>query len=267
MAIYGILGDMHGNKEAFVAILELLEKRRIEKILSVGDIVGYNADAEECISLMKQRNIPSIAGNHDLISTRKLGFERCSDNAAYALRRTRSSLSRAGVDYLTSLPSTMTPEQNCVLVHGSVRDVQEYMLTLEQISENGALLQVEKADWHVCFFGHTHEQRIYEFRNGSVNEIPAAGIVTLDRKGQYFINAGSVDASRKNGNRPAECAIWNSSESTIEFCRVKYDNSKSEFKAKAQGYRMNAATAFAYSFLRRAVRKSRKLRDKLTARK
>jgi predicted phosphodiesterase len=261
MAIYGILGDMHGNKEALVAILQLLEKRRVEKIICVGDIVGYNADSEECISIMQKRGIPSIAGNHDLIAIRKLGFEKCSENAEYALRRTRSVLSQAAAEYLASLPSMMMPERNCVLIHGSVLDVQEYMLTPQQIQENSVLLDSEHPEWKVCFFGHTHEQRVYQIHRGSVIPIPASGIVALARDRRYFINAGSVDASRKNGTRPAECAIWNSSESTIEFCRVQYDHSKSEHKARAQGYRINTATAFFNSFGRRVRRKIRKVLD------
>src|SRR6185503_5692018 len=46
MAVYGVLGDIHGNREALAAVLDALEERGVERVLCVGDIVGYNADPD-----------------------------------------------------------------------------------------------------------------------------------------------------------------------------------------------------------------------------
>ncbi len=81
MALYGVLGDIHGNKEALAAVLEALHGRGVEQLLCVGDVVGYNADPDECALLLRAAGALSIAGNHDLIGTGRLGFERCSHNA------------------------------------------------------------------------------------------------------------------------------------------------------------------------------------------
>ena len=70
MARYGVLGDIHGNREALEAALAALEAVGCERLLCVGDIVGYNADPDECVALVRGRGIQSIAGNHDLIGLR-----------------------------------------------------------------------------------------------------------------------------------------------------------------------------------------------------
>src|SRR6185503_8067529 len=69
MARYGVLGDIHGNREALAAVLGALEARGIREFLCVGDVVGYNADPDECAAELRRRRVLSIAGNHDLIGT------------------------------------------------------------------------------------------------------------------------------------------------------------------------------------------------------
>jgi predicted phosphodiesterase len=74
MALYGVLGDIHGNSEALLAALAALERRGVRHLVCVGDIVGYNADPDECAALLRERRAVSIAGNHDLIGLGRLGF-------------------------------------------------------------------------------------------------------------------------------------------------------------------------------------------------
>ena len=50
MALYGVLGDIHGNREALEAVLRALDARGVAQLLCVGDIVGYNADPDECVA-------------------------------------------------------------------------------------------------------------------------------------------------------------------------------------------------------------------------
>jgi len=114
MALYGVLGDIHGNLEALRAVLAALDARGVRELLCVGDVVGYNADADACAALLRRRGARVILGNHDLIATRRLGFERCSNNARYALARTRRTLARESAEWLATLPERL-------LVDGEIR--------------------------------------------------------------------------------------------------------------------------------------------------
>jgi predicted phosphodiesterase len=91
MAVYGVLGDIHGNIEALDAVLRVFDSRKITQLLCVGDVIGYNADSDACVARLRARRVRAIAGNHDLIGTRRLGFERCSNKARYALERCSST--------------------------------------------------------------------------------------------------------------------------------------------------------------------------------
>jgi len=95
MARYGVLGDIHGNREALAAAFAALEARGVSRIVCLGDIVGYNADPDECVAMVRKRCAVSIAGNHELIGLGRLDFRRCSNNAEYALRRTRRRIAPA----------------------------------------------------------------------------------------------------------------------------------------------------------------------------
>ena len=253
MARYGVLGDIHGNREALEAVLRALDERGVKQFLCVGDIIGYNADPDECVALVRSRRFAAIAGNHDLIGLRRLGFSRCSNMAEYALRRTRRSLGREAAAWLAGLPAHLSPEPHVLLVHGGVRDVQQYMVTPAHIGDNAKILAAEFPQARVCFFGHSHEQRVYEVNGETVSEIPTGGEISLDKDKTYFINPGSVDASRKNRHKFAECAIFDSAFGSIQFLRVRYDAAASEAKAAAFGYRISPLADRLYTLRRRSA--------------
>jgi len=250
MARTGVLADIHGNREALLAALAALQARGVERLACLGDIVGYNADPDECATIVRERRALAIAGNHDLISIRRLGFDRCSNNAAYALRRTRRSIAAETAAYLEALPLYREIEPGVVLVHGGVRDVQQYMTSKALIAQNAAWLREDFPGARVCFFGHSHEQKVYEV-DGEAAEISGERIV-LNPDKTYFINPGSVDASRKSRHELAECAILDGD--TIEFLRAPYDAAATECKAAAFGYRIPRWVDHAYSLRRRVSR-------------
>ena len=251
MARTGLLGDIHGNREALNAALAALEARGVERLACLGDVVGYNADPDECAAIVRERRMLTIAGNHDLISVRRLGFGRCANNAAYALRRTRRSIAAETAAWLESLPLYRELERGVVMVHGGVRDVQQYMTTRSLVAENATWLREDFPGARICFFGHSHEQKVYEVDGDAVLEIPAKKVI-LDGNKINFINPGSVDASRKNREKFAECAILDGD--LIEFLRVPYDAAATECKAAAFGYRIPPWVDRAYSLRKRLSR-------------
>jgi predicted phosphodiesterase len=256
MALYGILGDIHGNYEALQVALESLEACGIERLVCVGDLVGYNADPDECVMLLRQRDALCIAGNHDLIGTGKLGFDQCSNKAMHSLKRTRRALLADTAAYLRALPSHAMIEERVLLTHGGVRDVQQYMTRPAHIVENAGYLRADFPAARICFFGHTHEQRVFEVDGEGVCELDVNDTmapVQLRADREYFVNPGSVDASRKRSEKLAECAVFDSDKLTVRFHRVAYDAQATEEKAEAQGYRIDAWRDRLYDIQRRLV--------------
>jgi predicted phosphodiesterase len=263
MALLGILGDIHGNSEALGAVLAALDRRGVKQLVCVGDIVGYNADPDECAALLRERRALSIAGNHELIGLGRLGFERCSNNAKYSLKRTRRSLAPETASWLSSLPASLVIGERIAVVHGGVRDVQQYMKTPAHIRENAAYLREDFPGARLCFFGHSHAQKVYRVEGGDVVELSlSAQAVPLDKDKTYFINPGSVDAQRKRGHKLAECAILDTLGWTVEFLRLPYDAASTEAKAAVFGYRITPTTDRLYDLGRRV----RRLASRITGR-
>ena len=253
MALYGVIADIHGNREALAAALEGLASRGVERLLCLGDLVGYNADPDECVAMIRSRGALAIAGNHDLIALGRLDFRRCSSKAAYSLRRTRTRLAPETRAYLAALPPSRVLEGGVVLVHGGVRDVQQYMVSARLIGENAALLREDFPGARVCFFGHSHEQKVYRVADTGVEEVASRPCSALAGDGVYFVNPGSVDASRKRDHKLAECAILDTGAWTLEFLGLPYDAAATEAKAAAFGYRISPLVERVYA-LRRFTR-------------
>jgi predicted phosphodiesterase len=256
--LYAVLGDIHGNREALEAALARAEARGVKGLLCVGDLVGYNADPDDCVALLQSRGAICIAGNHDLIGTGRLGFERCSNKAMHSLKRTRRRLAPETARFLRDLPSHHMLEGRVLLTHGGVRDVQQYMTKPKHILENVAYLREDFPGARVCFFGHTHEQKVFRVKDGEVDEPYAASIAagtafTLDDGAEYFVNPGSVDASRKRTEKHCELAFFDSRTLTLEFDRLAYDDALTESKAAAGGYRIDPWRDRLYELQRRLI--------------
>jgi predicted phosphodiesterase len=260
MALYAVLGDIHGNREALEAALARAEARGVQGILCVGDLVGYNADPDECVALLRARGATCIAGNHDLIGTGRLGFERCSNKAMHSLKRTRRRLAPETARFLRELPSHHVLEGGMLLTHGGVRDVQQYMTKPRHLLENVEYLRQDFPGVRVCFFGHTHEQKVFRVSGAEVDEpfadaIAAGTRFTLDQDAgaAYFVNPGSVDASRKREHKHCELAFFDSRALALEFDRVEYDDALTESKAAAAGYRIDRWRDRVYELQRRLI--------------
>src|SRR5688572_32824495 len=152
------------------------------------------------------------------------------------------------------MPPNHVLEPGVVLVHGGVRDVQQYMVTPALIRENSVLLEADFPGARVCFFGHSHEQKVYRVRGDDVREV-AGERLPLHEDSVYFINPGSIDASRKRGRKFAECAIFDSARRIIELVRVPYDCAATEAKAAVFGYRIPPITDRFYTLKRRIAAK------------
>lgn len=259
MALYGVLGDLHGNREALESTLGALDALGVRQLLCVGDLIGYNADSDACVAMLRERGATCILGNHDLIGTGRLGFERCSNKAMHSLKATRRSLSRATADFIAALPSHAVVEGKVLLTHGGVRDVQQYMTKPHHLVENAAYLAQDFPGIHVCFYGHTHEQRIFAVAGGSgVSEphgpaIADGGTIALANGVDLFINPGSVDASRKRESKLAEFAVFDSDAMSIAFHRVPYAHEATEARAARGGFRIDRWRDRLYDVQRRVI--------------
>jgi hypothetical protein len=105
MALYGILGGIDGNLEALRSVLAAFDERGVKKLLCVGNVVGYNADPDECGELLRARKAVAVAGEFDRIATGLFGFGACSNRERHALARTRRDIRADTAAWLRALPA------------------------------------------------------------------------------------------------------------------------------------------------------------------
>ncbi len=214
---YAILSDIHANLEAMEAVLEKIESLNIGQILCLGDVVGYNANPNECAELMRGRGIPTVCGNHDAVACGREEPWGFNVVALQAAMWTRDELTRENMRWLSALPDAVQPDR-MIGVHGAPGDRDSYMFTWDDVSSHfgDALLQGRNA----CFFGHTHVPGIFA-EDGMWTPVNGTKFA-VKNGGLTFINPGSVGQPR-DGDTRASFGVYDTDTCEFLLVRVRYD--------------------------------------------
>jgi predicted phosphodiesterase len=216
---YAVISDIHSNLEAFEAFLKSAVSLSIDKTVCLGDIVGYNANPNECVELVREKNILCLMGNHD---SRVAGLEDASDfnfQAASAVYWTRTAIRDENREFLKTLPRTLAVNKKFMAVHGWVNDTDRYIFGAKDALSNFALMEETKTS--LCFFGHTHVPVAY-VKNGDTVAMWAEDTLPIEKGKSYLVNPGSVGQPRDRDPR-ASFLVYDDKKSQITFFRADYD--------------------------------------------
>ena len=200
-----LISDIHANLEALQATLDAIRAEGVERIVCLGDIVGYNTDAAACIALLRQAGAVCIAGNHDRAVTGAIGTEGFSGPAARAVGWTRRRLDEESHAFLSGLPLTAVVDGALVAVHGALHPEEgKELVRLDDDAKRALSLQAlagHASGVRVCAFGHTHRAGLWEWRDGTVRSIPLDDGATLRPDAVYLLNPGTVGEPRGTDQR------------------------------------------------------------------
>jgi len=217
---YGIIADIHSNLSALRAVLDALSHEDVATILCMGDIVGYGPSPSEAIEALAKLPLKCIRGNHDRYALGE-DSDQIRMATAEAVEYTRRCLSESDKAFLEGLKDTMLYQDRFLLVHGSPRDRDEYILSEEGAVANYRHLRSEYTGIYLCFFGHSHLPTAVG--DGKiVHDIPPGYTLTLKSMTAYLVNPGSVGQPR-DGNPDAAYAVLDTAEKTVVFKRAPYD--------------------------------------------
>ncbi len=202
---------------------------RYDRILCLGDLVGYGADPNAIVAWARENLRAVIRGNHDKVCVGLEPFETYNAAARASALWTQAELIPAHREYLERLPRGPLPYEGLDLVHGSPADEDEYLLSAYQLPELVPFLESQ-----VTFFGHTHVQGGFLLATHGTRSI--APDITLSVEPDYFylINPGSVGQPRDKDPRAAY-ALYSPKERTVEFRRIAYDVDRAAAKIRAAG--------------------------------
>jgi predicted phosphodiesterase len=214
-----IASDIHGNKQAFEAVIAAAEADGADEMWCLGDLVGYGAEPDACVALAEAHCAICLAGNHDLAVIGELSLNEFSRGAALAAQWTQEVIATETRDYLASLSPTGSAE-GIGLFHASPRDpVWEYVL-----SALAAELCFDATDFRVSLIGHSHVALSFHRAEGE----PATGTTRHEGEdvdvttGEWLINPGSTGQPR-DGDARAAWLVLDTGAGTAAWRRAEYD--------------------------------------------
>jgi len=205
--------DIHGNKHALEAVLADIARRAPDRVICLGDVVGYGAFPNEVIERIRAEGIPTIMGNYD----DGVGFDKEECGCAYtdpgdiergdrSLRWAQRVVTPENKAWLRSLPGELRFEvegKRVLCVHGSPRRINEYLYEDRPERSLARMFGGSEADIILC--GHTHLP--YHRQIGAL----------------HLINTGTAGRPRYGDTRVCYAVIEVDDDIRVEFPRVVYD--------------------------------------------
>jgi diadenosine tetraphosphatase ApaH/serine/threonine PP2A family protein phosphatase len=214
-----ICTDIHGNRQAFEAVIAAAEADDCEELWCLGDLVGYGAEPDACVALAAEQCAICLAGNHDLAVIGKLDLDEFSRGAALAARWTQEVISPDTREFLDGLEPSGTAA-GIGLFHASPRDpIWEYVL-----SGLTAELCFDATDFRVSLIGHSHVALSFHRPEGE----PASGTTRREGSeldlstGEWLVNPGSTGQPRDGDPRAAWLALDTTAKTAV-YRRAEYD--------------------------------------------
>ncbi|MCX7911136.1 MAG: metallophosphatase family protein, partial [Endomicrobia bacterium] len=214
-----IISDIHSNFEALNAVIDDFKNYSITEIFCCGDIVGYGPNPNECIEILKNKNILSVIGNHDAAIIDEVNLDWFNKDAKEAILINKKIISQENLKYIKTLPRYIIKNE-LLLVHGSPRDpIYEYLLT-----PNFLEINIKHMKQKICFCGHTHIPLIYSKSSDEKSKIyyPKNNFsIKLEKDKKYIINVGSIGQPRDLDNK-ACYVIFDDENYILHFKRIDY---------------------------------------------
>ncbi len=219
--LLAVLTDIHANRQAFTACLEAARAQGAERLILLGDFVGYGGDPEWTVDtvmgLVGQGAI-AVCGNHD----HAIGVPSDNMNAAAqaAIDWTRERLGPAHRKFLASLPLTHE-EDDRLYVHSEASSPRRWRYVQSADDATRSMLATPA---QITFCGHIHLPALYSLSADEISGcVPTTGISVPLREGwQWLAVAGAVGQPR-DGN-PAACFLtFDTRSREVTYCRVAYD--------------------------------------------
>ena len=217
-----IFADIHANRQAFSACLEAARGHGAERMVLLGDYVGYGADPEwsvDAVMGLVDAGALAVRGNHD--NAIRSGSETMNAEAQAAIEWTRGRLGTGQRRFLADLPLTHA-EDDRLYVHSEASNPARWRYVQSAADAARSMIATPA---HITFCGHIHQPALYSMSSTAkmTSFVPIAGVPVQLLKGrQWLAVLGSVGQPRDGD--PAACfGLFDTSSCEITYCRVPYD--------------------------------------------
>ena len=215
---YAIISDIHSNLAALECVLQSIGLEESDKIVCLGDLVGYGPFPNECVELVNYMADLIVVGNHDHAAIGLTDTNSFNPYAKAAIDWTNSVLSVKNKEFLKGL-DFKAREGEALYVHASPCDPPSWNYVLNMWD---ARRSFECFDENVCFIGHSHIPLNFVQVDGETLQSVTTEPLQVKKNYRYIVNVGSVGQPR-DGNSKAAYVIYDTKAKMIEMRRVEYD--------------------------------------------
>ncbi|MHC4911178.1 MAG: metallophosphoesterase family protein [Planctomycetota bacterium] len=222
-----IISDIHGNLEALRTVLDHIDSQNVDRIICLGDILGYGASPVECVDLIAERCEWSLMGNHDFgVLYEPTNFNLAAEQAAYWTRAQFEAEPDAEAasrrwEFLGQL-RVRTTFDDFLCVHGTPRrPINEYLFPEDAINSPVKMQQIFERVPKYCLVGHTHVPGVFTDEPDFYPPDDLDGVYRFNDAEKAIINPGSVGQPRDMDPRASYMIL--TTDDRIEFFRLEYD--------------------------------------------
>lgn len=234
---YALIADIHSNLEAFEAVLAHAKDRGTEKIVLLGDLIGYGADPvpvlDLCAELVETGKALALLGNHDAAVCQRMPCEM-NEMARLAVEWTRGQIKPRHFKFLARLPLTWS-EGLLLGVHASAFEPENWHYVSTGAEAERCMAAAGEANWVFC--GHVHVPALYYTgREGGMFAFRPADDtpVAVGEERRWLAVVGSCGQPR-DGLGGARYLLFDEDLRRLRFMHVRYDWRRAAAKILAAG--------------------------------
>lgn len=220
--LVAIFADIHANRQAFAACLTRARDQGAQRIVLLGDYVGYGGDPEWTVDTVMDlidNGAVAVQGNHD--SAIGNPREELNPEAQIAIEWTRGMLGASQRQFLADLPLTLS-DGDRLYVHAEASSPRSWIYVMSTVE---AAHSIAATSAYVTFCGHVHRPALYSMSATAKMTAftPAEGVAIPLLPGRRWLAVLGAVGQPRDGNPAASYAILDSERQQLTYCRAPYD--------------------------------------------
>jgi diadenosine tetraphosphatase ApaH/serine/threonine PP2A family protein phosphatase len=232
---YIVISDIHANMEALDAVLKAAESIPHDRLLVLGDLVGYGADPNGVVDRVRGLQPHGlIRGNHDKVGSGLESAEGFNAVARSAIRWTYETLTPDNREWLAALEQGPVVVDDLIeICHGTPFDEDAYVF-----DDLDALRALHASERPLCLFGHTHVQIGYELTGDQFTlttlDLNRPLEIALADGAKHLLNPGSVGQPR-DGDPRAGLGLVDTDARKATIYRIEYPVERAQARIIEEG--------------------------------
>ncbi len=215
---YAIVSDIHGNLQAWNAVLIDIGSSRVDRVVCLGDMVGYGPKPADVLESVYTHAHHVVLGNHDAAVCGKLDESLFIDAAAKLVRWTRTRTNARAIEFLRGLPLTLSGgDFRCA--HGDFAAPAAFHYVVDAPD---AMPSWQAVPDRLLFVGHSHDPAIFVIGQSGTPHRLAPQDFELEAGKRFLVNVGSVGQPRDGDARACYCIVDTAARSIV-WRRLPFD--------------------------------------------